>query len=336
MSPRPILKRSQSTEQHNHYPPQHYQSQHQFQMHHQHHQPQHHHHGVHFPPSPALTRTFSAYSASAYDRSPIVVTPNSCALPERGCPGRTYLLDEDGSPSPSPRGITYARDYHPRALAFASASNPSSSAATYGPVPQLIPDLSSESDESDGFSSLASSSYHHGYAHAHGAKSHTHTNHNSSIHTGSMNGYTNAYTPCDDTHDDDDDGAHLRFKAYVASCHPPAPASHFPPIVEEDDDAQPAHTSRRRRERRHESSRDPDRIRNGAETTLGFASLSISASPPSPSATSFSPSSSSPTTPSRRKKGVARHYQQEQMVLPPSSALTGGFGVPDDGCLGGF
>lgn len=51
---------------------------------------------VHFPPSPIISKTFVAHSPSAYDRSPIVVVPNSCALPERGCPGRTYTLDRNG------------------------------------------------------------------------------------------------------------------------------------------------------------------------------------------------------------------------------------------------
>ncbi|KAF8953350.1 hypothetical protein BDZ97DRAFT_1929745 [Flammula alnicola] len=107
-------------------------------------------------------------------------------------------------PVPIPPALT-PPPWHPLSLV--------ASASTYVAVPQLIPDLSSESDESDEFSSLvfaSSSSYRYGYAHAHGAESHS--NHNSS-----MNGYTNAYTPCDDI---DNDGAHLRYKAYVTSCHP--------------------------------------------------------------------------------------------------------------------
>ena len=51
---------------------------------------------VHFPPSPIISKTFVAHSPSTYDRSPIVVAPNTCALPERGCPGRTYTLDRNG------------------------------------------------------------------------------------------------------------------------------------------------------------------------------------------------------------------------------------------------
>ncbi|OCH86267.1 hypothetical protein OBBRIDRAFT_248509 [Obba rivulosa] len=93
---------------------------------------------VHFAPNPALART---HSAAQYDRSPIVVMPNRCALPERGCPGRTYVVGdepESGAPlrtvpgpvSPSPscrrgrsgRSPTRARSpgrgrhMHPRAV----------------------------------------------------------------------------------------------------------------------------------------------------------------------------------------------------------------------------
>lgn len=131
MSPRPILKRSAATHPPNNHPPERT--------------------AVHFPPSPALSRTFSAHSPSSYDRSPIVVAPNSCALPERGCPGRTYTLEESAAgltnicrlPTP-PRGHV-----HPRAL---EARYSQGYSGTYvDQVPPLIPDLSSESDESDGF-----------------------------------------------------------------------------------------------------------------------------------------------------------------------------------------
>lgn len=108
-------------------------------------------HGVHFPPSPTLTRTFSAYSPSAYDRSPIVVSPNSCALPERGCPGRTYTLDDSTQTMWSHNG----RHLHPRAV---NSHTPSEHeveedppTGSYPILPPLIPDLSSESEESDGF-----------------------------------------------------------------------------------------------------------------------------------------------------------------------------------------
>ncbi|TFK69886.1 hypothetical protein BDN72DRAFT_839791 [Pluteus cervinus] len=43
---------------------------------------------VHFPPTPTLTSIEITHSPSVYDRAPIVVAPNACALPERG--GRFY------------------------------------------------------------------------------------------------------------------------------------------------------------------------------------------------------------------------------------------------------
>ncbi|KDR78353.1 hypothetical protein GALMADRAFT_245500 [Galerina marginata CBS 339.88] len=315
MSPRPILKRASATDPH--------QYQHQHVQHHPH---QSHHHGVHFPPSPSLTRTFTAYSASAYDRSPIVVDQNSCALPERGCPGRTYLLDEQAAPSQ--RGIAYALDYHPRALAFASASS-----SNYPPVPQLIPDLSSESDESDGVSylpgELSSTPTQtfgpHGLAGPYGNGMNNAKNNNMSANAMNMHGYY----PCDDNrhHNANDPLAFLPYAPSSPSNYY-SPASPTPSHYSTDttDDPLQHQKARHKRECRHESSRDPDRIpRNaGGDLSLGFSSLSIS--PPSPTYTTHK--SGSPT----RKKGVRNHIPVQ---LPPSA--TGfGFGMPDDGCLGGF
>ncbi|KAF9238691.1 hypothetical protein BU15DRAFT_88311 [Melanogaster broomeanus] len=62
---------------------------------------------VRFPPSPTLTRTYTAYSSMAYDRSPIIVAPNVCALPERGCPGPS---------SPPNRRSHKGNHLHPRAV----------------------------------------------------------------------------------------------------------------------------------------------------------------------------------------------------------------------------
>jgi len=39
---------------------------------------------VHFPPTPTMTQTEITHSSFTYDRKPIVVLPNSCALPGRG------------------------------------------------------------------------------------------------------------------------------------------------------------------------------------------------------------------------------------------------------------
>jgi len=163
MSPRPILKRSESTHEESELPQATTPRYPRASLLHKTPPP----HGVHFPPSPSLTRTFSAYSPSLYDRSPIVVSPNSCALPERGCPGRTYTLDDSASQSSHSNwrpAVQNGRHLHPRAVASAYRE-PSpdidevadedealrTPTRTLLVPPPLIPDLSSESEESDGF-----------------------------------------------------------------------------------------------------------------------------------------------------------------------------------------
>jgi hypothetical protein len=126
---------------------------------------------VHFPPSPVLTRAGLAHSPASYDRTPIAVEDNNCALPERGCPGRTYaLLELDGGTQMRSQGCvtTSGRTLHPRAIQddgyFCSPGVVSSipwdkDESTYSmdptlALPALVPDLSSsESDESDGLAS---------------------------------------------------------------------------------------------------------------------------------------------------------------------------------------
>ncbi|KAI6022908.1 hypothetical protein BKA83DRAFT_4270582 [Pisolithus microcarpus] len=100
---------------------------------------------VHFPPSPALTRVYAAHPSSAYDRSPIVVSPNTCALPERGCPARS---------APSNRRPSNGNHFHPRAVSNSISTSPTRSIGddhTRSPPrtspftpPPLIPDLSSD------------------------------------------------------------------------------------------------------------------------------------------------------------------------------------------------
>ena len=96
---------------------------------------------VHFPPSPIISKTFVAHSPSAYDRSPIVVAPNTCALPERGCPGRTYTLDRNGHRSNEFGGLSLLFD---------------DSASDILLPPPLIQDSSSSSSDesSDGLAPL--------------------------------------------------------------------------------------------------------------------------------------------------------------------------------------
>ena len=282
MSPKPILKRSASEQVH--------QTDHLGHLNKS--------HGVHFPPSPA-TRTFSVDSAAAYDRSPIVVAPNNCALPERG--GRIYTLEE----SQPRRGISYARDFHPRALAFASSRSGSPGRSidamvnerspVYPPLPQLIPDLSSESDESDGFTGPLTES-------------------TTSPLTFGIHGLAGPPLKCDSDADIHryvkciDDSNALAFLP-----HPPSPPSHKYQYSE-DIDPFPQNYRRRRgeRESKHESSRDPDRIPG----LSAFSSLSISSSPT--------------CTPKRSTK---RRQPQSSCSNAPMSL---GFGNLDDGCLGGF
>lgn len=108
---------------------------------------------VRFPARPALSKTFSAHSPAQYDRSPIVVQHNFCALPARGCPGRTYNLDD-----PNPRSLRASssrvrspsrsgRHLHPRAtsaLPLDEDDDPTPRASPHLQVPALVPDLSSE------------------------------------------------------------------------------------------------------------------------------------------------------------------------------------------------
>ncbi|KII93022.1 hypothetical protein PLICRDRAFT_377273 [Plicaturopsis crispa FD-325 SS-3] len=97
---------------------------------------------VHFPPTPALTQTHVTHSPATYDRAPIVVSDNTCALPERG--GRTY------SAGTSERKKQAKGSYfHPRAYE-ACEREPAYAAAPPFDPPPLVPDVSSSSDDSDG------------------------------------------------------------------------------------------------------------------------------------------------------------------------------------------
>lgn len=95
---------------------------------------------VHFPPSPTLTSTHIVDPPRLYDRSPIVVAENSCAMPQRGCPGRTYATVDGvgrGVPTvaPPPSSLTYPKYFIP---------------AVPSAVPSLISDEpGSSSDDSD-------------------------------------------------------------------------------------------------------------------------------------------------------------------------------------------
>jgi hypothetical protein len=135
---------------------------------------------VHFPPAPGLCQTHLTHSPSIYDRAPIVVLPNVCALPARN--ERTYTPSSSDYPS-SPSHCHSHRKRRSSAIpgqgaalhphAFRDAAGPPSSDPAHGwqqqqqqqyqqyqqqqqqqqqqLMPPLIPDFSSsESDESDG------------------------------------------------------------------------------------------------------------------------------------------------------------------------------------------
>jgi hypothetical protein len=106
---------------------------------------------VHFPAQ--LSRTYSAHSRNEYDRSAIVVAPNTCALPARGCPGRTYVPSQEYDYDPTD-------DHASRAALRAAGSPPRFSHSPSKPKyaephphflahpPPFMDNSSSESDES--------------------------------------------------------------------------------------------------------------------------------------------------------------------------------------------
>ncbi|EKM76536.1 hypothetical protein AGABI1DRAFT_115667, partial [Agaricus bisporus var. burnettii JB137-S8] len=205
-APRPILKRSSSSTA----------------------VPKH----AHFPPPAMLTSTYVVYSPATYDRSPIVVAPNLCALPERG--GRTYVLDDAQSHSRPASKATWP----PR------QSNDSS-------LPALIPDLSSESDESDAFPSphLENQEFNFTTPNQHGLKA---------------------------VRDDS-----LSFLPYSPS-HP------YCSSIKEDAPIEKVEKPKRRRERKHDASRDNNRIRSNDDLPRRKSSCSSTSSSPSFSSESFS------------------------------------------------
>ncbi|KAI0731724.1 hypothetical protein BC629DRAFT_638035 [Irpex lacteus] len=113
---------------------------------------------VRFPPTPALvTRTFLAHPSTEYDRTPIVVAPNACKLPARGCPGRTYLPSSPSS-SPSHSSSSYGhsnfngqeRERGRRGRGRSPATRRTHASSTTGvALPPLVPDLTSSSSDDD-------------------------------------------------------------------------------------------------------------------------------------------------------------------------------------------
>jgi len=93
---------------------------------------------VHFPPTPVLTSSENTHSSTSYDRAPIEVSPNICALPERG--GRVY---HDSRPQTPKRSY-----FHPRAFE-AFEPEPLTSPPASEDCPVLIKDLGSSGESDD-------------------------------------------------------------------------------------------------------------------------------------------------------------------------------------------
>ncbi|TFK56941.1 hypothetical protein OE88DRAFT_1730372 [Heliocybe sulcata] len=130
---------------------------------------------VRFPPTPVLTSTHPTHSPSTYDRAPIVVSPNACALPRRGerevqfgeRPGRSTDRERPRGRSRDRKAVSVKGSYfHPRAYEACEAEPPAGHTGAVDadhdipslpPLPAAIPlppplvhDISSsESDESD-------------------------------------------------------------------------------------------------------------------------------------------------------------------------------------------
>jgi hypothetical protein len=99
---------------------------------------------VHFPPTPTISSIHITHSSKAYDRTPLTISPNLCALPGRG--ERSYNNRDDSSLVESySSGSTKGSYFHPRAYEVCELETLST---TSSPPPLVYG--SSESDESDG------------------------------------------------------------------------------------------------------------------------------------------------------------------------------------------
>ncbi|KAF5384804.1 hypothetical protein D9615_000940 [Tricholomella constricta] len=100
---------------------------------------------VHFPPTPSLADIQTTHSPFVYDRAPIIVSPNTCNLPERG--GRVYSAFTMDEASAAPPKGSY---FHPRAYEACEPEhlNEPSRSLPDAP-PALISDFSSSSESED-------------------------------------------------------------------------------------------------------------------------------------------------------------------------------------------
>lgn len=99
---------------------------------------------VHFPPTPAIvSSTYITHSPSIYDRAPIEVIPNSCALPDRG----DRVLDNSLPITTKTQRDRKGGYFHPSAYEVCEPEYDNVPSAMS--VPQLIRDCSSSSESDE-------------------------------------------------------------------------------------------------------------------------------------------------------------------------------------------
>ncbi|CAE6469510.1 unnamed protein product [Rhizoctonia solani] len=109
---------------------------------------------VHFPTAKRdLVKTRVTHSPASYDRSPIVVLPNSCALPARGCPGRTYDPTAMGRSTSAPR----RRPSTPCPGLMTDEGSSDDSDGLISPPPERTPSMFAEDDRAMMFAASRSS-----------------------------------------------------------------------------------------------------------------------------------------------------------------------------------
>lgn len=109
---------------------------------------------VHFPPTPTLASTHATFARTVYDRTPLTISPNTCALPGRG--ERSYHnYDTPGPLKVQPEDSIKGSYFHPRAYEACErerldfSPSPSSPPSLTRRSSLSSPSYSSESDESD-------------------------------------------------------------------------------------------------------------------------------------------------------------------------------------------
>lgn len=98
---------------------------------------------VHFPPSPRLSTFQFTHSPQLYDRSPLVVQPNACALPRRG--ERVYLAEDYDSTTQD----DIIRDSIPLREGYLPPEHPRETPTYPHPLDYSSSSSHTESDESD-------------------------------------------------------------------------------------------------------------------------------------------------------------------------------------------